>query len=108
MDRRTFSSLLPMLFAAPALASATEAQALGSPAPATTAPLAKLVSGQYLPGEAQHPNSPRVSRSFLRGMLPDNIRLESHVTVLSPGAPPSPSRITSTLKCGLSAKARSR
>lgn len=90
MDRRTFSSLLPMLFAAPALSVTAEAQAPGSPIAAIPAALPKLASGQYLPGEPQHPNSPRVSRSFLRGMLPDNIRLESHVTVLAPGAPPEP------------------
>jgi mannose-6-phosphate isomerase-like protein (cupin superfamily) len=90
MDRRTFSALLPMLFAAPALTVTAEAQAPGSPAPAAPAPLAKLASGQYLPGEPSHPNSPRVSRSFLRGLLPDNIRLESHVTVLAPGAPAEP------------------
>lgn len=93
MDRRQFSALLPMFFAVPALASAAEAQTPGAPTvanPATPAALPKLVSGQYLPGEAQHPNTLRISRSFLRGLLPDNIRLESHVTVLSPGAPPEP------------------
>ena len=90
MDRRQFSALLPMLFAAPALAATAEAQASGSPATAAPAPLAKLASGQYLPGVAQHPNTPRVSRSFLRGLLPDNIRLESHVTTLAPGAPAEP------------------
>lgn len=87
MDRRTFSALLPMLFAAPALAAKAQAQTPASPAPA---PLARLASGQYLPGEPSHPNSPRVSRSFLRGLLPDNIRLESHVTVLAPGASAEP------------------
>jgi mannose-6-phosphate isomerase-like protein (cupin superfamily) len=90
MDRRTFSALLPMLFAAPALAAKAQAQTPASPAPAAPAPLARLASGQYLPGEPSHPNSPRVSRSFLRGLLPDNIRLESHVTVLAPGAPAEP------------------
>jgi mannose-6-phosphate isomerase-like protein (cupin superfamily) len=90
MDRRTFSALLPMLFAAPALAAKAQAQAPASPAPAAPAPLARLASGQYLPGELSHPNSPRVSRNFLRGLMPDNIRLESHVTVLAPGAPAEP------------------
>jgi mannose-6-phosphate isomerase-like protein (cupin superfamily) len=90
MDRRTFSALLPMLFAAPALAAKAQAQAPASPAPAAPAPLARLASGQYLPGEPSHPNSPRVSRSFLRGLMPDNIRLDSHVTVLAPGAPAEP------------------
>ena len=87
MDRREFSTLLPMLFAAPALAAKAVAQTPGAPAATTPATLPKLDSGQFVPGEAQHPQSPRVSRSFLRGLLPDNIRLESHVTVLAPGAP---------------------
>ncbi len=90
MDRRQFSALLPMLFAAPALSATAETQAPTSPTPAAPVALTKLASGQYLPSEAQHPNSPRVSRGFLRGLLPDNIRLESHVTVLAPGAPPEP------------------
>ena len=90
MDRRTFSALLPMLFAAPALAAKAQAQTPGSPIAPVPTPLARLASGQYLQGEPSHPNSPRVSRSFLRGLLPDNIRLESHVTVLAPGAPAEP------------------
>ena len=90
MDRRQFSALMPILFAATAISAKAEAQAPTSPTPATPAPLAKLASGQYLPGEPQHPNAPRVSRSFLRGLLPDNIRLESHGTVLAPGAPAEP------------------
>jgi mannose-6-phosphate isomerase-like protein (cupin superfamily) len=90
MDRRHFSALLPMLFAAPALTSAAEAQAPGSPTAPAPAALPKLASGQYLWGEAQHPSSPRVSHRFLLGMLPDNIRLESHVTFLAPGAPAEP------------------
>ena len=87
MDRRQFSALMPVLFAATALASKADAQTPAATAPAT---LTKLASGQYLQGEPQHPNTPRVSRSFLRGLLPDNIRLESHVTVLAPGAPAEP------------------
>jgi mannose-6-phosphate isomerase-like protein (cupin superfamily) len=88
MDRREFSTLLPMLFAASALTATAEAQAPVSPA--APASLAKLLSGQYLPHEPRNPQSPRVSRSFLQGLLPDNIRLESHVTVLAPGAPAEP------------------
>jgi mannose-6-phosphate isomerase-like protein (cupin superfamily) len=96
MDRREFSALLPILFAVPALAATAEAQTPGAPtvaapaASATPVALPKLASGQYLPSEARHPNSPRVSRGFLVGMLPDNIRLESHFTVLAPGAPAEP------------------
>jgi mannose-6-phosphate isomerase-like protein (cupin superfamily) len=89
MNRREFSALLSALVAAPALASAAEPQ---TAAPQTSAmpALPKLASGRYVWGEAQHPQSPRVSHSFLRGMLPDNIRLESHVTFLAPGAPAEP------------------
>jgi hypothetical protein len=47
MDRREFSALLPMLFAAPALASAAEAQLPVSPTAAALAALPKLASGQY-------------------------------------------------------------
>lgn len=31
-----------------------------------------------------------MSKRFLMGMLPDNIRLEAHFTRLAPGAPPEP------------------
>lgn len=31
-----------------------------------------------------------MSKHFLMGMLPDNIRLEAHFTHLAPGAPPEP------------------
>jgi mannose-6-phosphate isomerase-like protein (cupin superfamily) len=88
MDRREFSTLLPMLVAASALTATVEAQAPALPVHAAPAPLTKLASGQYAPEEPRnaHP-SPRMSRSYLHGMLPDNIRLESHVTVLAPGAP---------------------
>ena len=85
MNRRDFSALLPMLLAAPALAPAAEAQ---SPAPAA---LPKLTSGPYIWGEAYGTQRPaRTSHRFLMGMLPDNIRLESHVTFLVPGAPAEP------------------
>jgi mannose-6-phosphate isomerase-like protein (cupin superfamily) len=90
MNRRDFSALLPMLLAAPALVPMAEAQT-GSPAAAATASLPKLKSGQYVPGEASGNQRPvRTSHRFLMGMLPDNIRLESHFTVLAPGAPPEP------------------
>ena len=89
MNRREFSVLLSALVASPAMAAAAEPQAAAPQTPALPA-LPKLVSGQYVWGEAQHLQSPRVSHSFLRGMLTDNIRLESHVTFLAPGAPAEP------------------
>jgi mannose-6-phosphate isomerase-like protein (cupin superfamily) len=88
MNRREFSALLPLLFAAPALAPNAEAQATGSQPAGAPAQLAKLTSGHYVWGAATNPQSPRVSHHYLVGMLPDNIRLEAHVTFLAPGAPP--------------------
>jgi mannose-6-phosphate isomerase-like protein (cupin superfamily) len=86
MNRRDFSALLPMLLAAPALAPAIEAQT--APAAAAPAALPKLASGQYAWGEAYGAQRPaRTSHRFLIGMLPDNIRIESHVTFLAPGTP---------------------
>jgi len=84
MNRREFSALFPMLIAAPALAPTAQAQSAAAPAQ-----LPKLVSGLYPPGPASAaPTAPRISNRFLLGMLPDNIRLESHTTHLAPGAPP--------------------
>jgi len=81
MNRREFSALLPLL-AASTLAEAQAAQ------PAT---LDKLVSGRYPPIAPAHPHaSPRASQHYLLGMLPDNIRLEAHLTHLEPGCPPEP------------------
>ena len=89
MNRRDFSALLPMLLAAPALAPAAKAQS--SPQPSAPAALPKLASGSYVWGDAYGTQRPaRTSHRFLMGMLPDNIRLESHVTFLAPGAPAEP------------------
>lgn len=84
MNRRDFSALLPLLAAASALAPTAQAQA----APAH---LDKLSSGLYPPNPPKAPpTAPRISRSYLMGLLPDNIRLEAHETHLAPGAPPEP------------------
>jgi quercetin dioxygenase-like cupin family protein len=89
MNRRDFSALLPMLLAAPALAPSAKAQS--APSPAALDALPKLTSGAYVWGEAYGTQRPaRTSHRFLMGMLPDNIRLESHVTFLVPGAPAEP------------------
>jgi mannose-6-phosphate isomerase-like protein (cupin superfamily) len=88
MNRREFSVLLPLVLAAPALAPTADAQA-GAPQPAgAPAQLPKLASGEYIGGPGTNPQSPRVSHHYLAGLLPDNIRLEAHVTFLAPGAPP--------------------
>jgi mannose-6-phosphate isomerase-like protein (cupin superfamily) len=85
MNRREFSALLPFLAAATNLAEAQAAQ------PGAPAQLKKLISGRYPPIAPEHPHiAPRMSEHFLLGMLPDNIRLEAHVTHLAPGCPPEP------------------
>jgi mannose-6-phosphate isomerase-like protein (cupin superfamily) len=88
MNRREFSALLPLLVAAPALSPTAEAQAPAPQSAGAAHELPKLTSGQYIGGAASNPQSPRVSHHYLAGMLPDNIRLEAHVTYLAPGAPP--------------------
>jgi mannose-6-phosphate isomerase-like protein (cupin superfamily) len=51
--------------------------------------LQPLASGRYPQVEPANPHpSPRMSKHFLLGMLPDNIRCETHFTHLAPGCPP--------------------
>jgi len=89
-NRREFSSLLPLLAAASALAPIAEGQAPANP-PGTHAQLEPLVSGRYPQIEPNNPHpSLRMSKHFLMGMLPDNIRCEAHFTHLAPGCPPEP------------------
>ena len=95
MNRREFSTLLPLLAAATALAPEAEGQATAAPAaapaqqPVAPAQLPTLVSGRYPQIEPANPHpSPRMSKRFLMGILPDNIRLEAHFTRLAPGCPP--------------------
>ena len=91
MNRREFSTLLPLLAAASSLAPRVEGQAAAPQPQAQPHPLEKLVSGRYPPIEPANPHlSPRMSKHFLIGMLPDNIRLEAHFTKLAPGCPPEP------------------
>lgn len=90
MNRREFSALLPLLAAATPFARAAQSQTPAAP-PQAPAQLPKLVSGRYPQIEPTNPKpSPRMSKRFLMGMLPDNIRLEAHFTHLAPGAPPEP------------------
>jgi mannose-6-phosphate isomerase-like protein (cupin superfamily) len=97
MNRREFSTLLPLLAATSRLAPQAQAQTPAMPpaTPATAQPtshtLENLVSGCYPQIEPANPHpSPRMSKHFLLGMLPDNIRLEAHFTHLAPGCPPEP------------------
>ncbi len=97
MNRREFSALLPLLAAASALAPEAEGQAPAAPTaapaqqPPAPMPLTKLVSGRYPQIEPTNPHpSPRMSKHFLLGLLPDNIRMEAHFTHLAPGCPPEP------------------
>lgn len=82
LTRRDFSALLPALLAAAPLTAAAQS---------APAPLTPLAPGKYTQGEAYGDQRPaRTSHRFLIGGLPDNIRLESHLTVLAPGCPPEP------------------
>lgn len=88
MNRREFSAMLSLLFATPALAPAAETPATGSQSPAVaTPPLPTLTSGLY-PGDAiPDPKVQHVTHHYVLGMLPDNLRLEAHGSILAPGAP---------------------
>jgi hypothetical protein len=91
MNRREFSTLLPLLAAAATVAPAAESQAPAATPMQTPAQLPNLVSGRYQQIEPTNPQpTPRLSKRFLMGMLPDNIRLEAHFTHLAPGCPPEP------------------
>jgi mannose-6-phosphate isomerase-like protein (cupin superfamily) len=89
MNRREFSALLPMLLATPARAPAAEGQTAGQQsATPQEHTLAALASGQYPAGPATAPpTAAHISHHYMLGMLPDNIRMESHDSILAPGAP---------------------
>ncbi len=91
MNRREFSTLLPMMLAAPALASAAEkldAEPQTTLSHGAAQTLAALASGQFPPEPATAaPTATHISRHYLIGMLPDNIRLEAHSSWQAPGAP---------------------
>ncbi len=91
MNRREFSALLPLLVAAPALTPKVEAQAAGTPpvvAPThASAQLSTLTSGLYPGDVVPDPKVLHVMHHYIQGMLPDNIRLEAHGSILAPGAP---------------------
>lgn len=91
MNRREFSALLPMLAAAARVAPTAEGQTPPATAAQPNAQLPNLVSGRYAQIEPANPNrAPRLSKRFLMGMLPDNVRLEAHFTHLAPGCPAEP------------------
>jgi len=109
MNRREFSALLSALVAAPALAAAAEPQAAAPQTAAMPASLPKLASGQYVWGEAQYPQSPRVSHSFSSRHVAGTISGWNRTSpFLHRGRQRSRSSITSTRRCGLCAKARLR
>jgi hypothetical protein len=74
----------------PAAEGQTPAAAPSAQAPQPAGgPLQPLVSGRYPQIEPANPHpSPRMSKHFLLGILPDNIRCEAHFTHLAPGCPP--------------------
>ncbi|HEX8713413.1 MAG TPA: cupin domain-containing protein [Terracidiphilus sp.] len=87
MNRREFSAFLPLLAATGALTPAAMAAQHAPPGPN------KLESGRYPEGAEPHPSATgRISRHIVLGMLPDDIRLESHHTTLEPGADWEPIR----------------
>ena len=91
MNRREFSTRLPLLAAAAIVAPAAEGQTPAATPMQTPAQLPNLVSGRYQQIEPTDPHpTPRLSKRFLMGMLPDNIRLEAHFTHLAPACPPEP------------------
>jgi mannose-6-phosphate isomerase-like protein (cupin superfamily) len=91
MNRRDFSTWLPIFAAAASSLAPAEARGAQAGPQIPHAPLEALVSGRYPPMAPEHPHpSPRMSEHYLVGMLPDNIRLEAHVTHLAPGCPPEP------------------
>jgi mannose-6-phosphate isomerase-like protein (cupin superfamily) len=89
MNRREFSAALPMLLAATGLLEAQAPTSAPASAPMPHA-LPTLQPGVYPPGAEGGSQPLRRSRHFTVGMLPDNIRMESHFTRLGPGCPPEP------------------
>jgi mannose-6-phosphate isomerase-like protein (cupin superfamily) len=88
MNRREFSALLPLLVATPALTPRVEAQAAPAVPPVhTQAQLPILTSGLYPGDVVPDPKAVHVMHHYILGMLPDNIRLEAHGSILAPGAP---------------------
>jgi mannose-6-phosphate isomerase-like protein (cupin superfamily) len=91
MNRREFSALFPLLAAAAHLTPDAQGQTPAPPQASAHAPLEALASGRYPPIVPANPHpGPRMSQHYLQGLLPDNIRLEAHVTHLAPGCPPEP------------------
>ena len=87
MNRREFSALLPILLTAPVLSPKAEGQAT-TPQSAAPHTLETLASGKFSPGPpTAPPTATHISHHYLQGMLPDNIRLESHDSWQAPGAP---------------------
>jgi mannose-6-phosphate isomerase-like protein (cupin superfamily) len=91
MNRREFSALLPLLVAAPGLAPRAESQAaVSSPTAVPSHPPAQLptlTSGVYPGDVVPDPKALHVMHHYILGMLPENIRLEAHGSILAPGAP---------------------
>ncbi len=91
MDRRSFAVLLPALLTAPTLlADAQTPPAAAAPAGA----LPRLQSDDFPAFTPPSHFEGHASKRFFLGMLPgsdgDNIRFESHITYLEPGAKHEP------------------
>ncbi len=94
MNRRKFSTLLPALMGVAGwtkgevFAQAPDSAPANKPAARPRSPLPVLEPGVFPLGETLAGGTGRKAHQYFAGMLvTGNIRLESHVTVLQPGAP---------------------
>jgi mannose-6-phosphate isomerase-like protein (cupin superfamily) len=86
LNRRDFSVLMSALLAAPALSTVAGAESAEPQSPSAPTKLAELASGVYTPSPPTG-NAAHITRHFMAGLLPDNIRIEAHMSTLGPGAP---------------------
>jgi quercetin dioxygenase-like cupin family protein len=94
MDRRSFAAMLPGFVAMLGAAGSTAAAGQAVVNDGVARPqgpgdgLAWLESGVFAAGPESHPDGPRRSRTFLKGMLKaGDIQIEMHETWQAPGTP---------------------
>jgi len=84
VNRRTFTGMMPALFA---VGMAGDAVAQSAAAPAKPTELYVLQSGTFKPGPGKAPQAQRVSHAYTMGLLKaGNIRVEMHETIQQKGA----------------------
>lgn len=79
MNRRNFTALLPALIASPSLVAKDHATSLS-----------ELKSGEFPAHNPPAEMKGHDLHQFFIGMLPDNIRMESHISYLEPGTQHEP------------------